>query len=736
MLRWLKKSKKKRRSRNAPRRGDGPKLSSGSSGGPRISSKSSGSNAHFARFGHTPRRKPKPFPRRVIIRVLFKTGLVVGALFAAYVLILALRLPEIDTLTAPKTQFGIKIESEDGTVIATYGQVYGEMIPFPAIPKALVYAVISIEDRRFFEHGGIDYFGILRAMLVNIWRGRVVQGGSTITQQLAKNLFLTPERTLSRKVQEALLAFKLEARYSKQEILAIYLNHVYLGSGTYGIDAASRRYFNKGARELNLMESAMLAGLLKAPSRYAPTSSATRAQLRATQVLYAMRDAGYMTDRQALQSVQALNKALPSHVVEGSSSRYFGDWIVDQLPRFIGKVESDLVVTTTLSPKMQVAGEEALTNVMATEGPAKNVRQAALLSMAPDGAVRAMIGGINYGTSQFNRATQAKRHAGSTFKVFVYLAALEAGYSPRSVVLDAPITLRVGNRNWSPRNYTPGYKGDVTFAQAVRESLNTPAVRVSQAVGIYRVASMAKRMGIADVPNNPSIALGAVETTLLELTGAFAHLANNGNSVKPYGILEVKTADGKTLYQRRNVGGYRTLGPGIVQMMNYMLTGVVSGGTGTRARIPGRSVAGKTGTSQDFKDAWFVGYTPQLVTGVWVGNDDNNPMKAVTGGNTPAILWRSFMTEALKRKPAAPLPVQDEAESQGLFPWFEEEKRIGDAPESTGEIPTNAPFGRANPSSESKKEDILDKRFWNELFDGKVPEGKVEYEYPEDKRRR
>ena len=664
-------------------------------------------------------------------------------LLAVAVVIIAHDLPDIDNLKDAKKQHGIRIVSEDGTLIATFGEVYGETIPYEELPKPLIQAVLATEDRRFFAHGGVDVFGVARALVANARAGHVVQGGSTITQQLAKNMFLTPERTMKRKVQEAILAFYLEGRYRKQEILEIYLNRVYLGAGAYGVDAASRRYFDKSARELNLHESALLAGLLKAPSRYAPTANAKRSRDRARQVLINMVDADFISNEQAKRAVVALNQPSNAKVVKGSGSRYFADWVVDALPEFIGDVNADLEVTTTLDPEMQKKAEDALTTVMATEGPAKNIKQAALVSMRPDGAVRAMVGGINYGSSQYNRAAQAKRQAGSTFKLFVYLAALEAGYSPQSMVLDAPITMQVGNRVWSPTNFSGDYKGEIPMWMAVKQSINTAAVRVSQAVGLYRVSSMAKRLGIGQVTAAPSMALGAVDVSLLEITGAYAHLPNNGVSVKPYGITKIATTDGRVLYDRGTPGGTVSLGENVVAMMNFMLRGGVQGGTGARAALPGREVAGKTGTSQDFKDAWFVGYTPQLVSGVWVGNDDNIPMKKVTGGNVPAMIWHDFMTLALAGEPALGLPVSEGA-APGFFPWQADNLPVGDGSADplagvtegtmqTTPQPGNVPFGGPTPAPVEQPQEggeILDNKFWNQLFD-EATEPKVEYDYPD-----
>lgn len=700
------------------------------------------------------KRKPagrKPAPRRSVwsARSLggfaFRTGLTLCILGGLGLMYFVGTLPDIRDLNTIKKQQGITVETEDGRIIATYGDVYGAYVPYDKIPKSLIQAVIATEDRRFFQHHGVDFFGIARAMVVNITSGKLRQGASTVTQQVAKNVFLTPERTFSRKVREMLLAFWLEGRYSKEDIMAIYLNRVYLGSGTFGIDAASRRYFNKPATELDLVESAMIAGLLKAPSRYAPTASSERAMSRAHQVLVNMADNGALDKQQIKPALQAFAKA-PKHTVEGSDVRYYGDWIVDQLPDFVGNSEDDIVVVTSFDPDIQEVAADTLENALSMEGDTKRVSQGAVVTMAPDGAVKAMVGGKSYSESQYNRAAQAKRQPGSSFKLFGYLAALEAGYTPMAQVEDAPITLRVGNQNWSPDNYSSGkYKGLVTLAQAFRESLNTPAVRVAQYAGFSRVAQMAERLGIPNVPARPSIALGSVEATLLEMTGAYAHLANNGNKVEPYGILEIRTVKGESLYKREAPGSNPVLAEGTVNMMNYMLMQVTRAGTGTRASLPGRDVAGKTGTSQNYKDAWFIGFTPQLVTGVWLGNDNNRPMANVTGGSLPATIWHDVMVKALENQPVMAIP-NEASSGEGLLPWLFGGSTQPAAQQPTA-IPADSPFAVMNPQAPAPQQPApvqevpangptLDKGFWDKLMDNapQLPnKGAVEYDYPESR---
>lgn len=686
---------------------------------------------------------------------MLRAGFAGILLLAVLLLYAAASLPDIRSLNTVKKERGVTIENETGEVIATYGDVYGRTLSYDQIPKPLIDAVVATEDRRFFAHGGIDVWGILRAAMVNVWAGRVVQGGSTITQQLAKNVFLTPERSFHRKMQEALLALWLEARYSKEEILSIYLNRVYLGAGTYGVDAASRRYFGKSATQLDLMESAMIAGLLKAPSRFAPTNNFERAKNRGYQVLLNMVDAGKL--KKSVADTARANYT-PSRTVmniKGSDVRYFTDWVMETLPDYIGRVDEDLIVTTTIDAAYQRDAQDALQQVIATDGAGKNVSQGAVVSMAPDGAVKALVGGINYGSSQYNRATQAMRQPGSVYKLFVYLAALESGLSPSSMVLDAPITLRMGNSNWTPENYGEKFKGEVTLSLALRESLNTAAVRLSQQAGVSRVARMATRLGMGTVPARPSIALGAVETTLLKLTTAYAHLPAAGYKVEPYGITRIRTLKGTEIYVRDTVSTEQVLASDTVEMMNYMLLDTVRRGTGSKAALTGRDVAGKTGTSQEFKDAWFIGFTPQLTTGVWVGNDTNRPMKKVTGGSLPAKIWHDYMARAMQGLPEETIP--NSSTGGGILPWLFGETLAEDAtisaPAPTDAMPADVPFGYQNPQPQ---QDVPNVEYFPPARDGEavepaapkpanpmdagallnsimdeVKKAPVEYEYPE-----
>lgn len=587
-----------------------------------------------------------------------------GAMYgmAAAILIVAWfaqGLPDISGLNQFTRAPSVLIKSEDGKIIGSFGDIYGDYVAFNDLPKSLVDAVLATEDRNFYHHFGIDVFGLLRATVANIRAGRVVQGGSTITQQVAKNVFLTPERSFSRKLKEMLLAISIERRFSKEEILSIYLNRVYLGAGNYGVDSAAKRYFRKSARQLTLSESAVLAGMLKAPSRFAPTSNPALAKKRAELVLKGMEDAGYLNAKEEEKARRDLDATLGERQRESQSSFYFADWIMEQLPEYVGNIEEDIVVVTTFRPEFQALGEKAIAAVMDEQSAAYKTKQAALLALSPDGAVRAMIGGRSYAKSQYNRVTQALRQPGSAFKLFVYLAALESGMTPGTLVEDAPISVPIVGGTWEPQNYTHEYLGAITLKEAVTRSVNTVAVQVSQAAGLGHVIDVARRLGVtSDILEVPAIALGATEVTLLELTAAYAHLANRGVIVIPYGIERIETAGGEILYARHsNISGI-VLKPEIIGEMNDMLLNVVAEGTGRAANI-GRPAAGKTGTTSDYRDAWFMGYTPDLVTGVWVGNDDNSAMKKVTGGMLPARIWHDFMQGALGDTPVSEIPTSD-----------------------------------------------------------------------------
>ncbi len=561
----------------------------------------------------------------------------------------ALDLPDISRLNQFARRPQVSFFDRTGAHVTTYGDVFGKRATLATLPNHLPLAILAIEDRRFFEHWGVDPFGIARAAYVNLTHGGIRQGGSTLTQQLAKVAFLTNRRSLKRKVQEVLLALWLEQNYSKREILTIFLNRVYLGSGTFGVDAAARRYFGVPASRLNLYQSALLAGLLKAPSRFNPIASPKASMARAQVVLTAMVDAGYITKKRARAA--ARHKGILAPPRDGANRRYFTDWAMDKVSKRISIDGRDLNVRTTMSPSMQRLAERHVNYMIGRYGPQFGVTQAAIVVMTPGGAVKAIVGGANYGRSQFNRATQAMRQPGSAFKTFVMLAAFQRGIRPGTLYPDKPV--RIGR--WRPRNYKNKYYGEVSVSTAMARSLNSVAVRMMVQVGHRRVARLARRMGIqSKLRANGSLALGTSEVTLLELTGAYAVIANGGRRVTPYGVVEIRARNGRRIYRRRKDRGPRILKAVHVAAAHRVLSHVVSGGTGRRARI-GRPAAGKTGTSQRSKDAWFIGYTRELVVGVWVGNDDGTPMKNVTGGRLPAMIWAAFMRDALAGTPPRPL---------------------------------------------------------------------------------
>ena len=602
------------------------------------------------------RRKAKGRGGRSFLSRLVYAGLVlclwgvigVGGVVAYY----ASQLPPIDQLTVPKRPPNIAIMASDGSLLANRGETGGRTVSLKELPPYLPNAFVAIEDRRFYGHFGIDPVGITRAVYRNLARRGLAQGGSTLTQQLAKNLFLTQERTASRKIQEAILALWLERNYSKDQILELYLNRVYFGSGAYGVEAAAQRYYGKSARNVSLAEAAVLAGLVQSPSRLAPNRNPEAAQARAQLVIAAMNELGYITPGMTKTALGA--PAEPVRPSGAGSANYAADYVMDVLDDFVGTVESDIVVSTTIEPQLQAAAERVLVDELNAKGQKFNVSQGAFVAMEPDGAVKALVGGRNYEASQFNRATTARRQPGSAFKPFVYLAALERGLTPDAVRDDAPVNIK----GWTPENYDRGYRGPVTLRDSLALSLNTVAVKLNMEVGPKAVVQTAQRLGIASpLQANGSLALGTSEVTPLELVSAYAPFANGGIGVIPYAITQVKTTDGKVIYRRPASGGLgRVIDPGVVAMMNDMMHSTFVIGTARKAQVPGWPLAGKTGTTNDYKDAWFVGFTGNLVAGVWLGNDDGALTKRVTGGNLPTEVWHNFMKIALKDKQPVGLP--------------------------------------------------------------------------------
>lgn len=568
-------------------------------------------------------------------------GLWGGIGLAGIVAYYGARMPSASTWSIPERPPNIKIVSVEREVIANRGITGGEALALEDMSPYIPQAVIAIEDRRFYSHFGVDPFGLVRAIINNALPGRGTQGGSTLTQQLAKNLFLSPERTIERKVQEVLLAFWLEHTYTKDQILAMYLNRVYFGSNAYGVEAASRRYFNKSARDVNLGEAALLAGLLKAPSRLSPARDPAAAEARAQVVLGAMRDAGFITDDET-KTAMSQPPARAKRYWSGAG-QYVADMVMDDVRALIGTVEDDLVIETTIDMSLEEKAEAALADTLARDGEKSKASQAALVSIDGTGAIRALVGGRDYAESQFNRAAKAKRQPGSAFKPFVYVSALEIGLRPDSVRNDAPV--RIGK--WTPENYDQKYRGPVTLATALANSLNTIAAELVMEVGPEHVVKVAHRLGIeSELQANASIALGTSEVSLLELTSAYAPFMNGGYKATPHVVRRITTPDGNILYENDYANPPQVLSEQIVAAMNMMLTQVIEGGTGKNARLKGWQAAGKTGTTQSFRDALFVGYTSNLTTGVWFGNDDGTSMRKVTGGGLPARAWHDFMTAA------------------------------------------------------------------------------------------
>ncbi|MCP1336460.1 transglycosylase domain-containing protein [Futiania mangrovi] len=615
------------------------------------------------RSARRPRRRPAGRGERARRSLLWRLGYwaVVAGLWlliaaAGFIAWHAADLPDSARLLDPRESPSVEVRAVDGSVVANRGALYGGAVTVAELPRHLTDAVLAIEDRNFYLHPGFDPIGIARAAWTNLRSDGVVQGGSTITQQLAKNLFLTPERTFERKIKELILSVWLELRFTKDEILTIYLNRAYFGAGAYGVEAAAQRYFGVSARRATLPQAAMLAGLLKAPSRLAPTADLKAARARAAVVLSAMHDAGFI-DRTTMAAAQEQPARLGTPG-RGAGTGFFVDWVLDELTNHVGDTGQDLVVETTLDPGLQAEAEAAVERVLAADGQRNAASQGALVAMTPDGAVRAMVGGRSYRDSQYNRAVQARRQPGSAFKPIVYLAGLRAGLAPDSTMIDQPV--RYGR--YAPVNYSGRFVGPVTVAEALAQSINTIAVQITAEVGPPAVIRVAESLGITSpLTNDLSLALGASEVSLLELTQAYAQFANGGRGLIAHTIRQIATRDGRVLYRRAGSGIGPVMRPWEAAAMTGMMRGVIERGTGRAAQLAGREAAGKTGTSSDFRDAWFVGFTPELVAGVWLGNDDSSPMKKVTGGTLPARIWQGFMRAALdglppSRFPAAPPP--------------------------------------------------------------------------------
>jgi len=646
--------------------------------------------------GGTPPKKParRRQPRRggILSRIIgffvrlfwgitWRIGAVVALVLGLATFYFYATLPPVTDLLDARARGSVTLLDRDGKVFAWRGETFGGKIDADTVSKHLRNAVVASEDRRFYWHVGISPRGIASAIRINLREGRGPlegNGGSTITQQVAKLLCLgvpyDPKAwkseaayetdcrrgSLWRKIKEVPYAFALEAKYSKDQILTIYLNRAYLGAGARGFEGAAQRYFGKSANEVGPAEAAMLAGLLPAPSFFAPTNNLQRARDRANVVIGLMEDQDYLTAAEARAARE--NPASLSPAAEARAGGYFADWVMETAPDFLARTTTeDVIMRTTLDQRLQAASETALAEIFRTKVREGSKAQAAIVVMSADGAVRAMVGGRSVRASgEFNRATQAKRQTGSSFKPFIYAAALDLGYSPADYVDDSPLTINIpGSGPWSPKNYTEEYKGIVTLTEALKHSLNIPAVRISEAVGRDVVRQVAADFGIvSDMADGPALALGVSESTLLEMTGAYAGILNGGSSVQPYGLLELRLqGDDTPLLGQEGGMGERVITETSARLLTYMMAEIINSGTGTRARLPDRQAAGKTGTTQAARDAWFVGFTADYVAGVWMGYDDNTPLSGVTGGGLPAEIWREVMLRVHEGVPAQPLPM-------------------------------------------------------------------------------
>ncbi|WP_206050337.1 transglycosylase domain-containing protein [Oceaniglobus ichthyenteri] len=619
----------------------------------------------------------------LIWRLIWRSAAVVVLLIGVGVFYFYTTLPPVEALLDGRARGSVTLLDRDGAVFAWRGEQFGGQITAQSVSPNLKNAIIATEDKRFYRHFGVSPRGVASAVKINLSEGRGPlsgHGGSTITQQTAKLLCLgvpfDPSEweseaayeadcrrgSMWRKIKEAVYAMGLEARYTKDEILTIYMNRAFLGAGSRGFEAAAQRYFGKSAAQVDPAEAAMLAGLLVAPTRYAPTNDLGRSQRRAETVLRLMQDQGYLTTAEA--AVARDNPAELSDAAEARAGGYYADWVMESGPDFLTRdTTEDVVLRTTFDARLQQAAEQALTYVFENKVRAGSKAQAAIVVMSSDGAVRAMVGGRKFKgvTGHFNRAVMAKRQTGSAFKPFVFATALELGYNANDTVMDSPLTINVpGSGPWTPRNYTNRFEGNVTLTRALEQSLNIPAVRVSEAVGRENVRKVAEDFGIvSDLAMGPALALGASESTLLEMTGAYAGILNGGTSVRPYGLLELRLKGDDTALIGQDGGmGERVISRDAAEQLIYMMNKVVENGTGQRAKLPNRQAAGKTGTTQAARDAWFLGFTADYVAGVWMGYDDNTPLTGVTGGGLPAEIWHEVMVRVHQGLPASPLPMK------------------------------------------------------------------------------
>jgi penicillin-binding protein 1A len=637
-----------------------------------------------SRDGRAP--TPPPRRRRSLFGALAYWTLVAGVWgligVIAFFAVFAFGLPDTSKIFEVKRQPSIAYLDRSGAEIAVRGSQFSPPVDIDQLPPYVPAAFVSIEDKRFYQHFGFDVIGMARAMLADLRAGHAQQGASTITQQLARNLFLTPDQTIRRKAQELVLAVWLERKFTKKQILALYLNRVYFGEGAYGIEAASQRYFNKPASQLTVGEAALLAGLMKGPSHYSPVSETDRAERRATIVLDKMVETGAITPQQRDEAFRQPVRV--STTMPNQNAQYFIDYIDQQVRTLIPEPEQDLVVQTTLDLSAQADAERSVRGVLAGPAAARGVQQAALVALDGQGRIRAYVGGADYGQSQYDRASLAERQAGSSFKPFVYLTAMEAGHTPQEMTVDEPISIGA----WQPRDFDGRYLGPMTLETALAQSINTVAARLANQVGTVNVAQTAHRLGIVSpIQTAPSMALGAVEVNPIEMAQAYAAFSNGGYLTRAYGIERIQTTTGQVLYDHDLAPPPRAqvIGQPALSEMVEMMREVVAAGTGTRAAVHGFDIAGKTGTTSDYRDAWFIGYSGDFTTAVWVGRDDNTPMRAVTGGGPPAEIWHDFMAAALPHMNVQGIPGGPAPQTQ--------------TPDVIGDILTGAPPNSATPPS-------------------------------------
>lgn len=614
----------------------------------------------------TAKRKKTQKKSWLWFKIVFGVFTILFLAVSGFVAYCYLTLPDIDEAVSRTRSPSTTIIAENGNEIYTYGNNYAQVIYLKDLPYYVPAAIIDVEDRRFYSHFGFDIIGFARAGVINLIKRKYAQGASTITQQVAKNLFLTPNKTIKRKVQELLIAFWLEAKFSKEQILTLYLNRVYLGTGTYGIEAASNKYFGKTSTDLSLKEAATLAGMLKAPSRYNPIYNANNAQNRAQVVLNLMFKRGTITKEQLNKAIKEPYHDFTKYKVEGA--RHFADMVYNEVNAYISERNQDLYVSTTLDQDLQQKAEWILKDsIKANKN--KNVTNGSVVILDYDGAIKALVGGIDYKKSQFNRATQAHRQSGSAFKPIVYITALEQGFSPNDIIYDKPVKIK----NWQPQNYDKQIYGEVTLNEALTKSLNLATINLSENLSTKDIIRTARKMGITTpLQNNPAIVLGVDEVKVLDIATTYLTIANGGYAAWPYAISEIYTKDGIQLYQHIADEPISVLDDKTVNDITKMLENVVKNGTGKNASLP-VFTAGKTGTSQDYRDAWFVGFTPNYVCAVWVGNDDNSPMDKITGGTLPAQIFKKIMLTTLDlptqsaQKPTPKEPVKKKKKKKFLF---------------------------------------------------------------------